>query len=32
MTFRRTRCPHCRAKLEAGLRIHQAAQEFKELK
>lgn len=22
MTFRRTRCPHCRAKLEAGQRIH----------
>lgn len=22
MTFRRTRCPHCRAKLEAGHRIH----------
>lgn len=22
MTFRRTRCPHCKAKLDAGLRIH----------
>lgn len=22
MTFRRTRCPHCRGKLEAGQRIH----------
>lgn len=22
MTFRRTRCPHCKAKLEAGQRIH----------
>lgn len=22
MTFRRTRCPHCRSKLEAGQRIH----------
>ncbi len=22
MTFRRTRCPHCRAKLETGQRIH----------
>lgn len=22
MTFRRTRCPHCKGKLEAGLRIH----------
>lgn len=24
MTFRRTTCPHCRAKLEAGQRIHPA--------
>ncbi len=24
MTFRRTRCPHCRGKLETGQRIHQA--------
>jgi hypothetical protein len=24
MTFRRTRCPHCKAKLEAGQRIHVA--------
>ncbi|GAA6121471.1 recombination protein NinG [Acidovorax sp. FG27] len=24
MTFRRTRCPHCRGKLEAGQRIHPA--------
>lgn len=24
MTFRRTRCPHCKAKLEAGQRIHPA--------
>ncbi len=22
MTFRRTRCPHCRGKMDAGLRIH----------
>ncbi len=22
MTFRRTRCPHCKAKLEQGQRIH----------
>ena len=24
MTFRRTRCPHCKGKLEPGLRIHPA--------
>ena len=24
MTFRRTTCPHCRAKLEPGQRIHLA--------
>ncbi len=22
MTFRRTRCPHCKGKMEAGQRIH----------